>query len=74
MRLSSKDHWKSPQSDDDRRHYGNLYMQTAGQKEATTMTGMYTILQSWPVANTYTTYTCLMKPRTNTIEAFNVFI
>lgn len=71
--VSFQDHWKPPQSDDDRRYYGNLYMQTMGQKEASTMAGMYAILRSWPVANLYTTYTCLMKPKTETIEAYNIF-
>ena len=48
-------------------------MQEMGQSVAATATGIYAVLRTWPVCNDYTTYTCVMDPRTGVMESYNIF-
>lgn len=68
-----QDRWKKPDSDDDRRFYGNLYMRSVGQKSAAQYDGLFSILSTWPLRNSYTTYTSVMMPGELAMKSFDVY-
>lgn len=67
------DRWKQPDADDDRRFYGNLYMNSVGQAAATQFDGLLSILSTWPLTNSYTSYTTMMVPGKFKMESFDVY-
>ena len=71
--LLIQDHWKSVEPYDNRRHYGNLYMQAIGRDSAASMSGLYSVLSKWPLSNSYTTYTAVMNPKTRAMESYDVY-
>ena len=68
-----QDHWKTVDPWDNRRYYGNMYMQDLGQEKAASVMGLYCVLSMWPIRNNYTTYTTIMYPKEFTIESFDVY-
>ena len=70
--LMLQDHWKPVDPYDNRRYYGNHYMQYLGQK-AVSMDEVYHVLSTWPVCNKYTTYTTLMSPANFTLTGYDVY-
>lgn len=70
--LMFQDHWKPVDPYDNRRYYGNHYMQYLGQK-VVSMDEVYHVLSTWPVCNKYTTYTTLMSPANFTLTGYDVY-
>lgn len=68
-----QDRWKQPDADDDRRYYGNLYMNSVGQIAAAQFDGLLSILSTWPLTNSYTSYTAVMMPGEYDMESFDVY-
>ena len=58
---------------DNRRMYGNKYMQQLGQNVGASMAGLLDVLFTWPLNNPYTMELALMYPRGYVLQAFQVF-
>ena len=69
-----QDHWKSVDPWDNRRYYGNLYLQALGQKAGASLVGLYSILSEWPICNDYTTSTTIMHPKDYTMQSYDVYV
>lgn len=67
-----QDLWKPVDPYDNRRYYGNHYMQYMGQ-ESLSMSAVEQVLSTWPVWNNYTTYTALMSPAHYTLAGYDVY-
>ena len=67
-----QDHWKPVYPYDDRRTYGNKYMQALGRAAAASFPGLLEVLTRWPVQNDLTTHTALMCPRNSSMTAYIV--
>lgn len=48
-------------------------MQSVGQSAAAQFDGLLSILSTWPVSNSYTTYTSVMMPGELDMESFDVY-
>lgn len=70
---SLQDFWKQPKPYDNRRYYGNEYMKEAGQENAASMDGLFSVLSRWPIRNNETTYTSLMYPQKFEMNSYNVY-
>ncbi len=68
-----QDRWKQPDADDNRRLYGQLYMDSVGQEAAAQFDGLLSVLSTWPLTNSYTSYTAVMIPRRFDMESFDVY-
>ncbi len=68
-----QDNWKKVDPDDNRRFYGNLYMQSVGRNSAATYDGLLSILSTWPLTNDLSSYTSLMMPGELNMKSFDVY-
>ena len=57
---------------DNRRYYGNQYIQALGQEKASTFNGLLSVLTTWPVQNSFTIYTTLMYPEQYVMKGYNI--
>ncbi|XP_064402990.1 N-acylethanolamine-hydrolyzing acid amidase-like [Halichondria panicea] len=67
------DRWKQPDANDNRRVYGHLYMESVGQEAAAQFDGLLSVLSTWPLTNSYTSYTAVMMPGEFDMESFDVY-
>lgn len=67
------DYWDKAPAKDDRRSYAHKYLQTLGQDNAASLSGIYSVLSQWPVWNRFTTYTALMNPAKYEIHGYDVY-
>ena len=68
-----QDRWKQPDANDNRRVYGHLYMESVGQEAAAQFDGLLSVLSTWPLTNSYTSYTAVMMPGEINMESFDVY-